>query len=83
MVKELFVRNGNFVNFPQNARKNSEGGFEQSSFLGTEETKKEAMKKGREFEKEGWKIVTIRGIWSKGDKKPYRYDIESWGGVRG
>lgn len=98
MVTEMFVRNGKYTNFPKNARKNEKGFIEQETYLdmidakGWEDNshtakdskiaKQKALKKARQYEKEGWKLVTIVGKYSYGNENPYRYEVLSWGGFK-
>ena len=89
MVRELFVRNGNYTYPVPNVQPNlldsvDAKGFEDNSQTksSSEIAKKKALKIAKQKEKEGWKDVTIRGIYSYGYEFPYRYDIESWGGFK-
>lgn len=90
MVRELFIKDGSFVGWiPPNVQPSLLGSADAKGFQynkqnkkDSELAKKKAMSLALNKEKEGWKLVTIRAIYSYGNENPYRYDIESWGGFK-
>jgi hypothetical protein len=91
MVRELFVQNGNYVNLWSKSERASQpsllGIVDAKGFMDNSHTKhdavvakKKAIALAKDFEKKGWKKVSIRAGYSYGYTYPYRYDIEAWGG---
>ena len=88
-IRELLVRDGRYLNLFA-GQKTQSTNLDQIDVLGWEKRKqtkkatqtarKRAIKEAVRYKKKGWKKVSIRAQTSYGDKYPYRYQIEAWGG---
>ena len=85
MVRELFVRDGRYVNlFPKHGWENYLATVDTPNLEGSKKhsaiAKKKALKLAKLFEKKGYKQVVIFAKYSYGNPYPYRYEVNDWGG---
>jgi hypothetical protein len=91
MVRELFIRDGRYTNMFDGVKTQSTllSMVDSRGYMNNSQMKKDAvvakrtaLKIARIYEKQGWKLVSIRALYSYGNPYPFRYDIEAWGGFK-